>query len=109
MGSQSNDLSFLRALAERQGVEPSDKDIEAVDVCTPNSLHAPNTLAALHAGKHVLVEKPMAMNAREAQQMVDAAKKVKKQLIVGFQHRFEPKSKMIRDQINADSFGKCKP
>jgi predicted dehydrogenase len=49
-------------------------DIDAVDVCTPNGLHAENTIAALEAGKHVMVEKPMAMNATQAQQMLDAAK-----------------------------------
>ena len=87
-------------------LEELDGQIDAVDVCTPNSLHAPNALAALRAGKHVLVEKPMAMNAKEAQQMVDAAKKAGKQLIVGFQHRFEPRSKLIRDQVQSDSFGK---
>ena len=80
--------------------------IDAVDVCTPNALHAPNTIAALKAGKHVLVEKPMAMNAKEAQQMIDAAKKAGKQLIVGFQHRFEPRTKLIKDQIDAGAFGK---
>ncbi len=87
-------------------LQQMDKDIDAVDVCTPNSLHCPNTIAALRAGKHVMVEKPMAMNAREAQQMIDAARKSGKHLIVGFQHRFDPRTKLIRDQIAADSFGK---
>ena len=82
------------------------KDVHAIDVCTPNGLHAENTIAALDAGKHVMVEKPMAMNAREAQAMLDAAKRNGKQIIVGFQHRFDAKSKLIRDQIKADSFGK---
>jgi predicted dehydrogenase len=82
------------------------RDCDAVDVCTPNGLHAENTIAALDAGKNVLVEKPMAMNAREAQQMCDAAKRNGRQIIVGFQHRFDAKTKFIRDQIAADSFGK---
>ncbi|MGB7157429.1 MAG: Gfo/Idh/MocA family oxidoreductase [Tepidisphaeraceae bacterium] len=82
------------------------KDIDAVDVCTPNGLHAENTIAALAAGKHVMVEKPMAMNAREAQRMLDAAKAAGKELIVGFQQRFDPKTKVIRDQILSGSFGK---
>ncbi|MEA2733551.1 MAG: hypothetical protein QOE14_2 [Humisphaera sp.] len=81
-------------------------ECDAVDVCTPNGLHAENTIAALEAGKHVIVEKPMAMNAKEAQVMLDAAKRSGKKLIVGFQHRFDPKTKLIRDQIAADSFGK---
>ena len=61
--------------------------IDAVSVCTPNALHAENTIAALEAGKHVMVEKPMAMHAREAQKMLDAAKRSGKQLIIGFQWR----------------------
>lgn len=81
-------------------------DCQAVDVCTPNGLHAENTIAALDAGKHVMVEKPMAMSAGEAQKMLDAARRNGKQIIVGFQHRFDAKTKLIRDQIAANSFGK---
>ena len=65
------------------------KELDAVSVCTPNGLHAENAIAALQAGFHVLVEKPMAMNAREAQRIMDAAKASGKQLVIGFQHRFE--------------------
>ena len=82
------------------------KELDAISVCTPNGLHAQNTIDALQAGHHVLVEKPMAMNAREGQRMLDAARAAGKQLIVGFQHRFEPKTKLIRDQIASGSFGK---
>ena len=81
-------------------------ECDAIDICTPNGLHAEHALAALDAGKHVMVEKPMAMNAGEAQRMVDAARRNGKELIVGFQHRFDPKTKLIRDQIANDSFGK---
>ena len=80
-------------------------EIDAVDVCTPNGLHCPNTVAALNAGKHVMVEKPMAMTKHEAQEMLDTAKQAGKQLIIGFQSRFDPKTKLIRDQINAGTFG----
>lgn len=81
-------------------------EIDAIDVCTPNSLHAPHTIEALEAGKHVMVEKPMAMNAAEAQRMLDASKRAGRQLVVGFQHRFEAKSKMLRDRIASGEFGK---
>ncbi len=90
----------------KEMLETMGDEIDAVDVCTPNSLHAPNTTAALKAGKHVLVEKPMAMNAKEGQAMIDAAKEAQKELVVGFQFRFDARTKLIRDQIAADSLGK---
>lgn len=82
------------------------QDVEAIDICTPNKLHAPCAIAAFEAGKHVMVEKPMAMNAVEAQAMVDAAKRAGKHLIIGFQFRFDPRTKVIRDQIDRGAFGK---
>jgi predicted dehydrogenase len=83
-----------------------EKDLHAISVCTPNGLHAENTIAALEAGRHVIVEKPMAMNAKEAQKMLDAARRAHKQLIIGFQYRFDPRSRMIRKQIESGQFGK---
>lgn len=83
-----------------------EKELDAVGVCTPNGLHAENTIAALNAGKHVIVEKPMAMNAKEAQSMIDAAKKAGKHLICGFQYRFDARTQVIKRQIDAGVFGK---
>ena len=51
-----------------------EKNIDLVYVCTPNCFHREMTVAALNAGKHVMCEKPMAMNTAEAQEMVAAAK-----------------------------------
>lgn len=84
----------------------AEQEVDAIDVCTPNSLHAECTIAAFNAGRHVMVEKPMAMNAAEAQRMLDASKKAKKKLIIGFQFRFDARTKVIRDQIESGSFGK---
>jgi predicted dehydrogenase len=81
-------------------------NLDAVSVCTPNGLHARNTIDALEAGLHVIVEKPMAMNAVEAEQMNQAAKKAGKHLVVGFQFRFDPKTQLIRKQIADGAFGK---
>lgn len=53
-------------------------ELDAVSVCTPNYLHAPISIDALNAGKHVLCEKPMATSKEEAEQMIQAAKKVGK-------------------------------
>ncbi|MFP4145382.1 MAG: Gfo/Idh/MocA family protein [Phycisphaeraceae bacterium] len=68
----------------------------AVSVCTPNGLHKENTIAALDAGAHVIVEKPMAMTGEEAQEMVDAAERNDRKLVIGFQYRFEPRTRLLR-------------
>lgn len=83
-----------------------EKDVDAISVCTPNGVHKDPTIAALNAGKHVIVEKPMAMNAAEAKAMLAAARKNKKHLTIGFQWRFDRRSQMIRKQIASGEFGK---
>ncbi len=79
---------------------------DAVSVCTPNGLHAPATIDALKAGAHVIVEKPMAMNAKEAQAMVDAAKKYGRKLVIGFQFRYSPKTQFLKNAVDDGAFGK---
>ena len=81
-------------------------DIDAVSVCTPNCFHAEHAIAALEAGKHVLVEKPMATTVADAERMRVAAVASGKQLVVGFQQRFDPKVRMIRRHIEDGAFGK---
>ena len=78
---------------------------DAVSVCTPNNLHAACTIAALDAGTHVLVEKPLAMNAREGQKMLDAAEKNGKKLVIGFQNRYEPKTQFIKRAVDNGELG----
>ena len=79
---------------------------DAVSVCTPNGLHAPCTIAALNAGAHVIVEKPLAMNAREGEKMLDAARKNRKKLVIGFQHRYEPRTQFIKKAVDSGDLGK---
>jgi predicted dehydrogenase len=65
-----------------------DKEIDVVSICLPNSLHAPFTIEALRRGKHVLCEKPPAIDAKQARRMAHAAESNKKVLLYGFQRRF---------------------
>lgn len=81
------------------------KEIDAVSVCTWNSAHAPCTIAALNAGKHVLCEKPMATSAKEAIQMKEAAEKNGKLLMIGFVRRFGNDCELIKDFMAEDYFG----
>ena len=79
---------------------------DAVDVCTPNGVHAPATIDALNAGAHVMTEKPMAMTPKECQKMIDAAKKNKRKLAVGFQYRFHPSTRFLKEAREEGEFGK---
>ena len=80
-------------------------EIDAVSVCTWNSLHAPATIAALQAGKHVLCEKPMATNAHESEAMLQAAKKAGKLLMIGFVRRFGNDAAILKDFIDHGMMG----
>jgi len=80
-------------------------DLDAVSICTPNFLHYQPALDALNAGCHVLVEKPIAMNGREAQEMVDLAKKKGKSLTIAFQYRFDPGTQMIKRAVDNGTLG----
>jgi predicted dehydrogenase len=73
-------------------------DVDALVIGTPNFLHAPQAIAALKAGVHVLVEKPMAMNAREAGQMCEAAERTGATLMVAHCWRFDPDVLWLKGQ-----------
>lgn len=81
-------------------------DIDAVYVITPNGLHHDQVIRVAKAGKHVICEKPMSVNAREAQEMVDACKKANVQLLIGYRIHFEPKTLEIIRMRNDGEFGK---
>ncbi len=82
------------------------QEVDAVLVTTPNALHLRDVLLALSAGKPVLVEKPMGMNAGECRQMVEAAKKAKLLLGVAQVFRFEPSTTRLRDHVAAGDVGR---
>jgi len=81
-------------------------DIEAVCVCSPSGLHAEHAIAAANAGKHVLVEKSMAINLRDATDMINAAKDNNVKLGVIFQKRTEEAPNKIKKGIADGVFGK---
>ena len=75
-----------------------DGNVDALVVSTPNYLHSPQTIAALQTGVHVMVEKPMAMNAVEAEQMCEAAEKSGTLLMVAHCWRFHPEVQWLKEQ-----------
>lgn len=80
-------------------------EIEAVFVCTPTALHAPPTVAALNAGKHVLCEKPMEATLKSATEMVSAAHKNKKILMIALKLRYTPQVRKAKEIIDAGTLG----
>ena len=80
-------------------------EVEVVHVLTPNVAHAPITVAAFEAGKHVMCEKPMAHNTEAAQQMMDAWKKSGKKFTVGYQNRFRPEVQTLHAACEAGELG----
>lgn len=83
-----------------------DITIDAVSVCTSNATHAQITIEALNAGKHVLCEKPMAVNSAEAEAMVKAAASNNRILMAGHNQRFFPAHMKAKEIINSGELGK---
>ncbi len=82
-----------------------DETIDAVYVLTPNSSHAPITVDALNAGKHVMCEKPMAKTYEEAKLMVETAKKTGKILTIGYQNRYRTDSQYLKQSCERGDLG----
>lgn len=104
----------VKQLAEEYGAAPytdhkellKDGDIDAVVVCGPNFVHAPQSIDALRAGKHVLCEKPMATSRADAKKMLDEAKKAKKYLMIGLNQRLMPPHVKAKEILKSKKLGK---
>ena len=104
-----------QAAAEKFGVEGAKVftdykellklDLDVVHVLTPNKQHSFITVDALESGKHVMCEKPMAINSAEAKKMLDAAKRTGKKLTIGYQNRFRPECQYLKKVVEAGDLG----
>jgi len=103
-----------RGVAEKYGADKvytdyhdllADPDIDAVSICTWNNTHAPISIAALQAGKHVLVEKPLCRTVEEAHEVERAVRESGKLLQVGFVRRYDPGAMMLREFVDRGEFG----
>ena len=108
------DLPKARAIADRFGIKNAFDDIEdllgyeeldALVLCTPNHLHESHILAALSAGRHVLVEKPLALTSASAQKIARAAEKSDKVVLVGMNHRYRPDAQLVRSFVQSGELG----
>ncbi|MCK5527795.1 MAG: Gfo/Idh/MocA family oxidoreductase [Candidatus Latescibacteria bacterium] len=81
------------------------ESLDIVAVATPNKFHKPLTVAALRAGAHVFCEKPMAMQAQEAREMIEASKKAKRRIMIDFSYRFNPESLALKQEVDRGTIG----
>jgi len=109
-----SDLPKARVVADRFQVGDAFDDIEevlqyelldALVICTPNHLHEAHVLAALSAGLHVLVEKPMATSLAAAKRLKAAGEKAGKVLMVGLNHRYRPDVEIVRGFVESGELG----
>ncbi len=108
-------VSDLEAFSKRFGWETQETsweklvardDIDLIDICTPNSTHMSIAVAAAKAGKHILCEKPVAMNANEAQKMLDTAQQANVRHMVGFNYRRVPALALAKQLIDEGKIGR---
>jgi predicted dehydrogenase len=114
VGISSRSADKAATLAKEYGAEPftdsmrliADPRVDAVSITLPTQVHLEYTAAALNAGKHVLVEKPMAVTLEQCDEMIAAARKNERILMVGQTLRFWPEYGMIRDLVKSGALGK---
>ena len=92
-----NDLQALLA---------NEKELDVVSICTPNGLHAEQTIKALQAGCHVLCEKPMSISVHDCGEMIQTADKVNKRLFIVKQNRYNPPVNAVKELIDKGILGK---
>ncbi len=83
----------------------ADARVDVAIVCLPHALHCEAAVAALEAGKHVLVEKPMAVDVEQCDTMIDAARRSGRQLTVGHMHHFSPQNRAVKKLLGEGSLG----
>jgi predicted dehydrogenase len=98
------ELGIARAHASYEALL-ADPEVDAVYIPLPNHLHAEWAIAALHAGKHVLCEKPLAMTAADAQRMVDAAREAGMLLMEAFMYRLHPSWVAVHEIVRSGRIG----
>ena len=104
-GGGVQDLSRVRCYKSLDELL-ADPAIDLVDICLPTTLHVETSMRALAAGKHVLLEKPIAVNLRDADKIMAAAKKHRRQFMVAHVLRYFPEFRLIKQMVAGGEYGK---
>lgn len=114
VGVADNNFSVAQSLANKLNVKAyrdydemlADASVDAVCICTPSFFHTQNAIKALESGKHVVVEKPMALTSKEADELIAVVDKTGKRLTVISQLRFSDDLSKVKELITERAFGK---
>lgn len=103
LGLENLEVPFLTSINElfKSGI-----DFDVVNICSPNGLHAEHALKALEYKKHVVCEKPMALNVADCEKIIFKALQVSRQVFCVMQNRYSPPSVWIKDVIEKNHLGK---
>ena len=99
----ANDVPFFRSIDEMLA---SDIQIDVVNICTPNGFHATQAIKALEAGKHVVIEKPIALTKADAEMIHSKSLEAKRQVFCVMQNRYSPPSVWLKDVVSKGLLGK---
>jgi predicted dehydrogenase len=116
IGFADVDRSRSATLASRFSVEDfasaeeliMDDAVEAISICTPNMLHTDYAIAAVEAGKHILVEKPLATTVADCEKITKAAEKAGVVAMVGHTHRFYPSNRAVKKLLDEGRVGRLR-
>ncbi|WP_118973746.1 Gfo/Idh/MocA family protein [Taibaiella koreensis] len=102
LGIESYDVPFFNSL---EAFLESGIEADVVNIASPNGFHAPQALACLEAGKHIVIEKPMALGKADAEKVIFKALHMHKQVFAVMQNRYSPPSVWIKDLIESGKLG----
>ncbi|RHJ94165.1 Gfo/Idh/MocA family protein [Parabacteroides bouchesdurhonensis] len=103
LGIETYDVPFVQSLEQ---LLESDLDIDVINICTPNGLHASMAIHAIESGHHVVIEKPMALTLPDAEKVVYTSLKYSKQVFCVMQNRYSPPSVWIKEMVESGKLGK---
>lgn len=114
VGAADNKVEFAQNFAVKHGVKAyasyeemlNDKNIDVICICTPSYFHTPNAIQALESGKHVVLEKPMSLSTKEADELIKTCEETGKFVTVISQLRFSEDIQKVKELVEENAFGK---
>ena len=101
----NSDNSEVNKIINETAIMKANREVDVINIATPNGFHASQALECLDAKKHVVIEKPMALNKQDAEKVIFKALQVHKHVFAVMQNRYSPPSVWIKDLIESGKLG----